>query len=63
MILDWLRLDHPRLSAMTWEEIATDPSLVAKLYSGCMGAGGDWDAWRADVAPGPVARERMRLPG
>ena len=48
---------------MGWSEIAADPSLVAKPYSDYMGAGGAWDAWRADVAPGPVARERMRLPG
>ena len=59
--LAWLRASHPGLAALGWEEIAADPALVAKLYSGYMGAGGAWQAWRADLEPGPVARRRMGL--
>ena len=61
VILESLRRDHPALDNMTWEQIAADPSLVAKVYSGYMGAGGDWDQWRATLTPGPIARTRMRL--
>ena len=59
--LEWLRDDHPELSGMTWEDIAADPALVAKLYSGYMGAGGDWSGWQSDLSPGPVAAARMGL--
>ena len=62
VILESLRRDHPRLNEMSWDRIAADPSLVAKLYSGYMGAGGAWDQWRATLTPGPVARQRMQLP-
>ena len=61
VILESLRRDHPQLREMTWDRIAADPSLVAKLYSGYMGAGGAWDQWRATLTPGPVARRRMEL--
>jgi len=63
VILESLRRDHPQLRDMAWDRIAADPSLVAKLYSGYMGAGGDWDQWRSSLTPGPVARQRMELPG
>ena len=59
--LDWLRDDHPELRDLGWEEIASDPVLIAKLYSGYMGAGGDWSGWQADLEPGPVAAGRMGL--
>jgi hypothetical protein len=59
--LDWLRRDHPGLAALTWPEIASDPMLVAKLYSGYMGAGGDWDLWRTDLTPGSVSLRRLGL--
>ncbi|MBM2577304.1 hypothetical protein JQC91_13425 [Jannaschia sp. Os4] len=59
--LEWLRRDHPGLRGMGWDEIAADPALVAKVYSGYMGAGGAWEAWRADLTPGAVARARMGL--
>lgn len=60
-ILEYLRRDHPGLRALEWAEIESDPQLVAKVYSGYMGAGGDWDTWRADLKPGAVARHRMKL--
>ena len=59
--LDWLRDDHPDLRDLGWEEIAADPVLIAKLYSGYMGAGGDWSGWQSDLSPGPVAIGRMGL--
>lgn len=59
--LEWLRQDHPDLSKQTWAEIASDPKLVAKVYSGYMGAGGDWALWRSNLTPGPVALSRMNL--
>ena len=61
VILEYLRRDHPQLDRMTWEQIAADPSLVAKVYSGYMGAGGDWEQWRATLTPGAIARTRMQL--
>ena len=61
VILESLRRDHPVLGDLAWDQIAADPLLVAKLYSGYMGAGGDWEQWRATVTPGPVARARMQL--
>jgi hypothetical protein len=63
VILESLRRDHPQLQNVTWEHIANDPALVAKLYSGYMGAGGDWDQWRATLTPGPIAQDRMQLDG
>jgi hypothetical protein len=63
VILESLRRDHPQLRDMAWDKIAADPSLVAKLYSGYMGAGGDWNQWRATLTPGPVDRARMQLAG
>ena len=59
--LEWLRQDHPGLKAMDWADIAASDALVAKLYSGYMGAGGDWDGWRSDLVAGPIARERLQL--
>lgn len=44
-----------------WAEIETQPLLIAKLYSGYMGAGGDWAMWRSQLTPGPVALDRMNL--
>jgi len=63
VILERLRLDHPRLRDCTWDEVAADPWLVAKLYSGYMGAGGDWEQWRATLTPGSVAQQRLGLAG
>ncbi|MEJ6398524.1 hypothetical protein [Yoonia sp. 208BN28-4] len=59
--LEWLRRDHPMLVDLTWPDIAADPLLIAKLYSGYMGAGGAWEQWRADLTPGPVALRRLGL--
>ncbi|WP_299356174.1 hypothetical protein [uncultured Shimia sp.] len=59
--LEWLRQDHPELAAMNWSQIAADPMLVAKLYSGYMGAGGDWKTWRMNLTPGVVALKRLGL--
>ena len=59
--LEWLRQDHPELVALNWSQIASDRMLVAKLYSGYMGAGGDWDTWRANLTPGVVALSRLGL--
>ena len=61
VLLAWLRQDHPKLKQLSWAEIADDPQLVAKLYSGYMGAGGAWEQWRSDLSPGPEARRRMAL--
>ena len=59
VLLEFLRQRHPQLRAMTWAQIAEDPNAIAKLYSGYMGAGGDWALWEADLVPGPVSRERL----
>ena len=59
--LQWLKQDHPLLADISWPNIAARPELVAKLYSGYMGAGGAWDLWREDLTPGPVAKQRLGL--
>jgi hypothetical protein len=59
LLLQHLKDDHPQLAALSWPAIASEPRLTAKLYSGYMGAGGDWDGWRATLEPGRVAKRRM----
>lgn len=59
VLLEYLRERHPDLRAMTWEQISADPKAIAKLYSGYMGAGGDWTAWESTTEPGPVAKQRL----
>lgn len=59
--LAYLRDQHPLLREIAWEDIAANPALVAKIYSGYMGAGGDWAAWKADLEPGAVAKSRLGL--
>lgn len=59
--LEWLRQDHPLMVDLSWSDIAADPELVAKLYSGYMGAGGAWDLWRENLTPGAVAKQRLGL--
>lgn len=61
LYLLYLKNEHPQLKEMSWEEIKQDDKLIAKLYSGYMGAGGDWDKWKSDLEPGPVAKERMDI--
>lgn len=58
--LEHLRRRHPLMQELGWSQIAADPSLIAKVYSGYLGAGGDWDKWAADLVPGSVAKDRMR---
>ncbi|GGL77916.1 hypothetical protein [Wenxinia marina] len=60
-ILEQLRQRHPELRGMAWDEIAADRRLVAKLYSGYMGAGGDWSGWAESIEPGPEAQRRLGL--
>ena len=55
-----LRAEHPQLATMDWTVIADDPALIAKLYSGYMGAGGDWPGWKASLQPGPEAQRRFK---
>ncbi|MEE4187368.1 MAG: hypothetical protein V2I76_02835 [Roseobacter sp.] len=59
--LQWLKQDHPIMADLAWSDIAAQPELVAKLYSGYMGAGGAWDLWRENLTPGAVARQRLGL--
>ncbi|MEO1092278.1 MAG: hypothetical protein AAFX81_16775 [Pseudomonadota bacterium] len=59
--LEWLKQDHPMMIDLAWSYIAASPELVAKLYSGYMGAGGAWELWRENLAPGPVAKQRLGL--
>ena len=61
VVLEHLRQRHPQLRALDWATIAADPRLVAKLYSGYMGAGGAWEAWESDLEPGPEAKRRFGL--
>ena len=59
VLLEYLRRRHPGLNNMTWRAIAADPNAIAKLYSGYMGAGGDWARWESDLLPGAVSRDRL----
>ena len=59
--LQWLKDDHPLMVDLSWSDIAADPQLVAKLYSGYMGAGGDWALWRENLTPGSVSTKRLGL--
>jgi hypothetical protein len=59
VLLEYLRQRHPALRNMKWEVIAADPNAIAKLYSGYMGAGGDWALWKSDLVPGAVSRDRL----
>lgn len=59
--LAWLRKEHPMLADLEWAEIADNPMLVAKLYSGYMGAGAAWELWRETLTPGAVAKQRLGL--
>lgn len=61
LLLQHLKEEHPILTTLPWSQIAGDRRLTAKLYSGYMGAGGDWAGWRGSVEPGAVARKRMGL--
>lgn len=61
LLLQHLKDDHPQLAALDWSAIAAEPRLIAKLYSGYMGAGGDRAGWRATLEPGRVAKKRMHL--
>ena len=55
VILARLRDNHPCLRTMSWEQIEASDQAIAKLFSGWLGAGGFWTAWRADCRPGPLA--------
>ena len=59
LILAQLRDEHPALRAMTWDAIEAADQFIAKLYSGYLGAGGAWDAWRSNLFPGDEARQRL----
>ncbi len=61
LLLQHLKDQHPALAPLPWSAIAADRRLIAKLYSGYMGAGGDWAGWKRSVEPGKVARARMQL--
>ncbi|MFC3613323.1 hypothetical protein ACFORG_06080 [Lutimaribacter marinistellae] len=63
LVLEHLRLRHPEMRMMGWDTIRSDPHLIAKLYSGYMGAGGDWVGWESSLSPGPEALRRMKLQG
>lgn len=58
-LLGALKEAHPDLQALTWEIICSRDDLVAKLYSGYMGAGGAWTAWQASLTPGAEAVRRL----
>ncbi len=55
-----LKSEHPQLADIDWSKIAENPSLIAKLYSGYMGAGGDWEGWKKTLVPGKEAKRRFK---
>jgi hypothetical protein len=59
LILAQLRDSHPALRGMTWDTIEAADRYIAKLYSGYLGAGGAWEAWRSNLLPGDEARQRL----
>jgi hypothetical protein len=58
-LLGALREAHPDLQSLPWDVICAQDDLIAKLYSGYMGAGGAWGAWQASLAPGAEAQRRL----
>lgn len=61
LLLQSLKEQHTLLKKYSWQKIANDKKLIAKLYSGYMGAGGDWELWHKDLKPGKVAHYRLGL--
>jgi hypothetical protein len=59
VLLQKLKMQHPATMEVSWQQICSNPRLVAKLYSGYMGAGGDWEAWLANDEPGTVSQSRL----
>ena len=59
--MQWLKEDHPLMADLAWLEIEAEPELIAKLYSGYMGAGGAWELWRENLTPGSIAKERLGI--
>ena len=59
LLLQKLKMQHPATMEVSWQQISSRPQLVAKLYSGYMGAGGDWEAWLASAEPGTVSQSRL----
>jgi hypothetical protein len=59
LILAQLRDGHPALREMAWDTIEAADQYIAKLYSGYLGAGGAWEAWRSNLLPGDEARQRL----
>lgn len=58
--LEKLRQNHPTLQYLDWSEIEKSDELIAKLYSGYMGAGGDWRAWQYSLTPGAESKRRFQ---
>ncbi|MFZ9388877.1 MAG: hypothetical protein ACO25B_13465, partial [Chitinophagaceae bacterium] len=61
VLIAYLREIHPQLQSMDWATIQDDERLVQKLYSGYMGAGGDWEQWKSSLEPGREAIRRFSL--
>lgn len=59
-ILAHTKDQHPVLRNLSWGELMIDDALIAKLYSGYMGAGDAWETWKADLIPGPAATTRLQ---
>ena len=59
LIVQSLKERHPQLRTMSWNSILASDQLVAKIHSGYMGAGGDWDLWEENLKPGPIALQRL----
>lgn len=60
ILLDKIKSTHPMLQKMSWSDIAQDDYLIAKIYSGYVGAGGDMEAWKHTLQPGKVALKRLK---
>lgn len=59
-ILTHLQQIHPGLNNMNWDQITASDSLIAKIYSGYLGAGGAWDQWKSGLIPGQEAMSRLQ---
>jgi len=60
VVIEHLREQHPQLKSMSWDDIERDSQLIQKIYSGYMGAGNDWKAWKSSLIPGPEAVRRFK---
>jgi len=60
VVLTQIKEKHPILRKLRWQDIQKDDYLIAKIYSGYMGAGGNFNDWKKSITPGKEAQKRLK---